>query len=67
MRKFLLRHIISLVMLIAFETTALVQKNRSLALFSLGYVVLIFVGEWYIEWYIYSLVMYIREKKKEER
>ncbi|MCH4038631.1 MAG: hypothetical protein LKG48_01930 [Lachnospiraceae bacterium] len=63
MRKFLLRHIISLVMLIAFETTALVQKNRSLALFSLGYVVLIFVGEWYI----YSLVMYIREKKKEER
>jgi hypothetical protein len=50
-------------MLIAFETTALVQKNRSLALFSLGYVVLIFVGEWYI----YSLVMYIREKKKEER
>ena len=52
MRKFLLRHIISLVMLIAFETTALVQKNRSLALF---------------EWYIYSLVMYIREKKKEER
>jgi len=63
MRKFLLRHIISLVMLIAFETTALVQKNRSLTLFSLGYVVLIFVGEWYI----YSLVMYIREKKKEER
>ncbi|MDD5859641.1 MAG: hypothetical protein PUC99_04780 [Eubacteriales bacterium] len=63
MRKFLLRHIISLVMLIAFEVTALVQKNRSLALFSLGYVVLIFVGEWYI----YSLVMYIREKKKEER
>ena len=63
MRKFLLRHIISLVMLIAFETTALVQKNRSLALFSLGHVVLIFVGEWYI----YSLVMYIREKKKEER
>ena len=63
MRKVLLRHIISLVMLIAFETTALVQKNRSLALFSLGYVVLIFVGEWYI----YSLVMYIREKKKEER
>ena len=63
MRKFLLRHIISLVMLIAFETTALVQKNRSLALFSLGYVVLIIVGEWYI----YSLVMYIREKKKEER
>ncbi|MGN0273185.1 MAG: hypothetical protein ACI4DT_00170 [Chordicoccus sp.] len=63
MRKFLLRHIISLVMLIAFETTALVQKNRSLALFSLGYIVLIFVGEWYI----YSLVMYIREKKKEER
>ncbi|MEE8827260.1 MAG: hypothetical protein SOH48_08075 [Eubacteriales bacterium] len=63
MRKFLLRHIISLVMLIAFEATALVQKNRSLALFSLGYVVLIFVGEWYI----YSLVVYIRERRKEER
>ncbi|MGN0254974.1 MAG: hypothetical protein ACI4D6_03195 [Chordicoccus sp.] len=63
MRKFLLRHIISLVMLIAFEVTALVQKNRSLALFSLGYVVLIFVGEWYI----YSLVVYIRERRKEER
>lgn len=62
-KKFFLRHIFSFALLIYLEITSAVAGSTTSMLFSLGYAGLLFIGEWYI----YSLVKYIKARKEEEK
>lgn len=61
-KKFLLRHILSIALLIYMEVISVMDHNRTAMLISVGYAALIFLGEWYL----FSIIRFFRDRNREE-